>query len=362
MTLACPSNLPPGDPLNELDLLDTAILRIELDGSIGMLNTAAEQALQISRDRASGRTLAEMTRIPPELHRAMEQLPADGASLRVHELQLAGGMYDCTLRLNETGAVILELHDLAWERLRLRLHQRELQTGLLELLSRNLGHEIRNPLGGIRAAAQMLAAELAIPELAMLARLIMRESDRIEELIQSFGRPEMTRLPVDLYPLLDEATALLEIEFRGKAVIERDFDPSIPPLVGDAAAVRQVLLNLLRNAYQANARHIRLRTRVEHGGALLQDSATSLLRLDVVDDGEGVPESLRNLLFLPLVTGKRDGTGLGLALSQQIAAAHGGLLTYEAVSAGQGSGSRFSVYLPLHNTNTRHPAAAEVVA
>jgi len=108
-----------------------------------------------------------------------------------------------------------------------------------------------------------------------------------------------------------------------------------------------VLLNLLRNAFQSGATHITIRTRVDHGGALLQANSTSLLRIDVVDNGEGVPDSLRNLLFLPLVTGKRNGTGLGLALSQQIAAAHGGLLTYEALGDEGSSGSCFSFYLPL---------------
>jgi len=221
---------------------------------------------------------------------------------------------------------------------------------MLELLGRNLGHEIRNPLGGIRGASQMLANELASPEMATLARLIMREVDRIDELIQSFGQPQLAQLEVDFYPLLDEVLSLVGVEFGRQATIERDFDPSIPSIQGDGTAIRRVLLNLLRNAFQAAATHITIRTRVEHGGALLQAVTTSLLRIDVIDNGEGVPESLRNLLFLPLVTGKRNGTGLGLALSQQIAAAHGGLLTYEPLGEEQGGGSRFSFYLPLERS------------
>jgi two-component system nitrogen regulation sensor histidine kinase GlnL len=198
----------------------------------------------------------------------------------------------------------------------------------------------------------MLANELASPEMATLARLIMREVDRIDELIQSFGQPQLAQLEVDFYPLLDEVLTLVSAEFGRQAEIERDFDPSIPLIQGDAPAIRQVLLNLLRNAFQAAATRINIRTRVEHGGALLQAVTTALLRIDVIDDGEGVPESLRNLLFLPLVTGKRKGTGLGLALSQQIAAAHGGLLTYEPLGAGHGRGSRFSFYLPLEKARS----------
>ena len=336
-----------------LDRVDTAIIRLDAGGRVQWMNTAAEQCLRLGRERAQGRLMSEMVHLPPEMHDAVAQLHQDGASVRLHEMQLPGGEYDCTVHTDECGGALLELHDLEWEHKRLRLQQREMQTGLLELLSKNLGHEIRNPLGGIRGASQMLANELVAPEMATLARLIMREADRIDELIQSFGQPRMAQDEVDFYPLLDEVLGLMDLEFGCQSEIERDFDPSIPALRGDAPAIRQVLLNLTRNAFQAGARRLVIRTRVEHGGALLQAVTTSLLRVDIIDDGEGVPESLRNLLFLPMVTGRRNGTGLGLALSQQIAAAHGGLLTYEPVRAEPGSGSRFSLYLPLEKS---HPA------
>jgi len=328
-------------------MMDTAIIQLDTEGAVQMMNASAEHCLCVGRERALGRPIAEVAFIPPVMCEALQQPAGDGAGVRLHQLRLAGGQYDCTVQADAHGMVLLELHDLEWEHKRILLEQRELQTGLLELLSRNLGHEIRNPLGGIRGASQMLADELDSPELATLARLIMREADRIDELIQSFCQPQLAQDDVALYPLLDEVLALVSVEFGRQAVIERDFDPSIPSIRGDATAIRQVLLNLMRNAYQAAATQIKIRTRVEHGGALLQASNTSLLRLDVMDNGEGVPESLRNLLFLPLVTGKRNGTGLGLALSQQIAAAHGGLLTYEPMDEQSSSGSRFSFYLPL---------------
>jgi two-component system nitrogen regulation sensor histidine kinase GlnL len=335
------------DPAAILDQMDTAIVGLDERHRVHLMNTAAEHCLGLGRERLMGRLLAEAATLPPELQDALLQPGHDGSGLRLHELKLAGGQYDCTVRSDARGMVLLEFHDLEWEHKRSRLEQRALQTGLLELLSRNLGHEIRNPLGGIRGASQMLANELASPEMATLARLIMREVDRIDELIQSFGQPQFAQREVDFYPLLDEVLALASAEFGPQAKIDRDLDPSIPSIQGDAPAIRQVLLNLVRNAFQAMATRITIRTRVEHGGALLQADTTSLLRIDVMDNGEGVPESLRNLLFLPLVTGKRNGTGLGLALSQQIAAAHGGLLTYESMGDAPGSGSRFSFYLPL---------------
>ena len=339
------------DASSLLDLLDTAIVHLDGEHRVQWMNTAGELCFGCGRDRALGRFLQDIEFIPAEIHDAMQSIRGSDGSLRMHELPFPGGKYDCILQVDTEGMMILELHNLEWEHKRLRLEQRELQIGMLELLSRNLGHEIRNPLGGIRGASQMLANELSSPEMANLARLIMREADRIDELILSFGQPQLAENVVDLYPLLDEVLELARAEFGGTTSVERDFDPSIPSFQGDAPAIRRVLLNLVRNAFQAGAQQLVIRTRIEHGGALLLANSSSLLRIDIIDDGEGVPESLRNLLFLPLVTGKRNGTGLGLALSQQIAAAHGGLLTYEPLNQASEGGSCFSLYLPLGRVN-----------
>jgi two-component system nitrogen regulation sensor histidine kinase GlnL len=326
-----------------LDLLDTGVIRLDSGGRILTMNSAAEHCLLTSRDRAAGCVIGEVAEIPPALRDAIRKAPGKAQVFRLHELKFGGGLFDCTIQSTEGGNLLLELNNLEWEQMRLRLEQREVQTGMLELLSRNLGHEVRNPLGGIRGAAQMLAEELEYGELSTLARLIMRESDRIDELIQRFGQPELVRQEVDFYPLLDEVLDILTAEFGDTVQVERDYDPSIPSISADASAIRQVLLNLLRNACQANSSMVLIRTRVEQGNALLQSDLKSVLRFDVIDDGQGVPESLQSLLFLPLVTGRRDGTGLGLSLSQQIASAHGGLLTFEALDRG----SCFSFYLPL---------------
>jgi two-component system nitrogen regulation sensor histidine kinase GlnL len=139
----------------------------------------------------------------------------------------------------------------------------------------------------------------------------------------------------------------LRAEYGDAVGIQRDFDPSLPQLYCDHSALRQILLNLLRNACQAQSSQILLRTRVVHDPELLH-TPHALLKVDVEDDGVGVPKALRPLLFLPMVTGRRDGTGLGLALAQQMAAAHGGMLTYEPREEVEGgSGSCFSLLLPL---------------
>jgi two-component system nitrogen regulation sensor histidine kinase GlnL len=330
-----------------LERLSTAIVELDHDGRVCLMNSAAEHSLGASRERAFGQRLAESRLVPAPIMESIEASLGDGETRYLHECRLAGGQYDCHITCLENGRILLELHAMKWEKRRRQLQQREIQTGILELLRRNLGHEIRNPLGGIRGAAQMMAEELSDPDMRSLARLVMRESDRIDELIRRFGQPELNLRSMHLHLVLDESLELLGVETSGGIDIRQDYDPSIPELVADATALRQVLLNLLLNAHQAGATQICVRTRVVHGESLLQGEKGSLVRIDIDDDGVGVPESIRALLFLPMVTGRRDGTGLGLALSQQIAAAHGGLLTFEPLD----SGSRFSLRIPLEQAD-----------
>lgn len=353
--------------ISALELLDTAVIRLDASGKLLDLNAAAEQCIGVGKERARGNELAALVDLPLELMRALESAPDSERGLHLQELQMPAGPYDCTIQVVNDEFLLLELHDLQWERNRKRLQQRELQSALMELLSRNLGHEIRNPLGGIRGAAQMLAKELGseldLPEMATLARMIMRESDRIEELIARFGQPSLELSSTEFYPLLTDVVELIQAEFGDAVSFERDFDPSLPALHCDPGAVRQILNNLLRNACQAEARVILLRTRIAHDPTLLQNEKLAL-RVDVEDDGSGVPEPLRPLLFLPMVTGRRDGTGLGLALAQQMAAMHGGLITYEPrQDLERGTGSRFSLLLPLevpaHQSSPRDPKPGE---
>lgn len=322
--------------------MGTAVVELDAGNRIHLVNGAAEQCLSANRDRLRGLSVEELWHVPDALREALADTRADQRPRRLHECRMAGGFYDCHIGPLDNGHLLLELHSIGWNRQQQQLQQLEVQTGLLNLLRRNLGHEIRNPLGGIRGAAQMLAAELQEQELGTLAQLIIREVDRVEELIQSFWQPEMKREPLDIHRSLEEALQLLETESAGQVHVERDYDPSIPEVTGDASAIRQVFVNLARNARQSGAETIVARTRVEHDSALFENHQGYLIRVDLDDDGGGVPERLRPLLFLPMVTGRRDGTGLGLALAQQIAADHGGLVSYDALERG----SRFTLRIP----------------
>ena len=326
-----------------LDSLSTAVIELDELGCIQGMNSAAEHCLATGRERAQGSPLGDIGGIPHELSEAISATAKEQRGRHLSECQLAGGLFGCTIQPVTGQGTMLELYDLKWQRQQSKMQQREVQTGMMDLIRRNLGHEIRNPLGGIRGAAQMMAAELADRELGSLAELIMREVDRIDELLERFGHSELDCKPIDIHFVLQETTELLQLESAESIKIIQNYDPSIPEVMADSSALRQVFLNLLRNAFQAGATEIEIKSRVDYDVSLLHPGVGRVVRLDIKDNGCGVPESLRSMLFLPLVTGRRDGTGLGLALSQQIAAAHKGLLTYAPLEPG----SRFTLRLPL---------------
>ena len=330
-----------------LDSLSTAVIKLDDLGCVQDMNAAAEHCLATGRGRVHGWQFRDIEGVPEELTEAISAVAREQRGRHLSECKLAGGLFDCTIQPITGQGMLLELYDLKWQRQQNKMQQREVQTGMMDLIRRNLGHEIRNPLGGIRGAAQMMAAELADRELGTLAELIMREVDRIDELLARFGQSELDCKPVDIHFVLQETTELLRLESAEKVRIIQNYDPSIPEISADASALRQVFLNLLRNAFQAGATEIEIRSRIDYDITMLQPGMGRVVRLDIKDNGRGVPESLRSMLFLPLVTGRRDGTGLGLALAQQIAAAHKGLLTYAPLEPG----SRFTLRLPLQRNH-----------
>ncbi len=211
---------------------------------------------------------------------------------------------------------------------------------------RGLAHEVKNPLAGIRGAAQLLKRRLAEPELAHLADMIMAEADRLanlaDRLLHGGRKPHLTY--VNLHEVIERARAVITSEAASSVHLDRDYDPSLPGLRGDADRLLQLLLNLMRNALQAGATRVGVRTRAAHN-VLIGDKPVRLAaRLDIIDDGHGVPEALAETLFLPLVSGRADGTGLGLALVQEIAREHGGVVIHDGRRAGQ---TVFSLLLPL---------------
>jgi two-component system, NtrC family, nitrogen regulation sensor histidine kinase GlnL len=197
---------------------------------------------------------------------------------------------------------------------------------------RGLAHEVKNPLAGVRGAAQLLRRHLADSELIELTDIIIAEADRLtalsDRLLRAGGKPHLSAL--NIHEVAERVRALVMAETDHATRIERDYDPSLPALRGDPDRLMQLLLNLVHNAIEAGAKVVRLRSRAEHGVLMGDRNVRLVVRLDTIDDGRGVDPDVAQTLFLPLVSGRAEGTGLGLPLCQEIAREHGGMLSYRS--------------------------------
>jgi two-component system nitrogen regulation sensor histidine kinase GlnL len=221
-------------------------------------------------------------------------------------------------------------------------------------LVRGLAHEIKNPLGGIRGAAQLLAQELPSEELKDYTNVIIEEADRLRNLVDrltgSRKLPEMAAL--NIHEVLERVASLVEAEIVDKAIeLEKDYDPSIPSAMGDQEQLIQAVLNVVRNAVQAlespavdhDLGIIRLRTRVLRNVTIGNTLHRLVVRVDVCDNGPGIPDTITDTLFYPMISGRADGTGLGLSIAQSIINQHGGIVECDS----QPGSTVFTITLPL---------------
>jgi len=251
----------------------------------------------------------------------------------------------CTItRIDAAGcAVLAELRPIE-QQLRLAREERLVseQQANRELI-RNLAHEIKNPLGGLRGSAQLLERELDKPELKEYTQVIIKEADRLQLLLDRMLTPHRApRIePVSLHEVLERVRSLVRAEFGTE--IERDYDPSLPEVLGDREQLIQAVLNIARNAAQTGSKHILFRTRAIRQVTILRQRYKLALELQVVDDGPGVPEEIRERIFNPLVSGREGGTGLGLSLAQTYVQYHHGVVEFES----RPGRTTFRILLPL---------------
>jgi two-component system, NtrC family, nitrogen regulation sensor histidine kinase GlnL len=217
-------------------------------------------------------------------------------------------------------------------------------------LIRNLAHEIKNPLGGLRGSAQLLERELDRAELREYTQVIIKEADRLQSLMDRLLTPHrQPRLaPLSIHEVLERVKSLVLAEFASGVAIECDYDPSLPELVGDREQLIQAVLNVVRNAAQAiagsgRAGTITLRTRALRQVTLLRQRHKLALELQVIDDGPGVPEDIRERIFNPLVSGREGGSGLGLSLAQTFVHYHRGVIECDS----RPGRTVFRILLPL---------------
>jgi len=233
------------------------------------------------------------------------------------------------------------------QQLKLAREQRQMdqQQANRELI-RNLAHEIRNPLGGLRGSAQLLERELASEPLKEYTQVIIEEADRLQDLMQRLLSSHRVMQPalVSMHEILERVRRLIHAEYHD-VTVRRDYDTSLPDITGDREQLIQAILNISRNAAQAMHGHgeIIFRTRAARQVTLAKKHHQLALELQVIDNGPGVPEDIRDKIFYPLVSGREHGSGLGLTIAQSFIQQHGG--TIEVTS--RPGRTCFSLMLPL---------------
>jgi len=323
-----------------LDLLASAVLLLDEGQLIRYINPAGENLLAVSGRAFVGQTLSAACTCSTTLQAALDNglhnnwgytgqniqiKRSDGETLHLNctvtplRPELAGGM-----------RLLLELqpiqHHLAATREERLIEQQQASRELI----RNLAHEIKNPLGGIRGAAQLLEHELGNPSLKEYTQVIIKEADRLQDLMQRLLTPHRAMLPttVNIHEILERVRSLLTAEFPGSLEIRRDYDTSLPELVGDREQLIQAVLNIARNAAQAMTGdgEIVLRTRSLRQVTLAKKRYRLAMEIKVIDNGPGIPEDIRERMFYPLVSGREGGSGLGLTIAQNFVQHHHGTI------------------------------------
>ena len=323
-----------------LELLSSAAVVLDRSQHIVYLNPAAENLLRISQRAALGRDLFQVIGVTPELVSAIMKSLSNKWGYSGQNIQIERGdevlHVDCTVTPldEEEGGLLIEMRPVD-QQLRARREERliELQLRHRELM-RNLAHEIKNPLGGIRGAAQLLEHELPNPSLREYTQVIIKETDRLQDLMQRLLQPHqgMQPAPTNIHEILERVRSLILAEFPKTLMVRRDYDTSLPDLTADREHMIQAVLNIARNAAQAMSGNgqITLRTRAVRQVTLLKHRWKLAIELQVIDNGPGIPRAILERMFYPLVSGREGGTGLGLTIAQSFIQQHQGTIECES--------------------------------
>lgn len=336
---------------NLLDQLPNAI--IIFDGKTKHLfyaNPAAESALELSRKAIVGHLLDELFADNPALNGMIDEVANNVTAAQRQEMILH--VFPNTIDYDAVPAhVVIALLDepdlmlMEWFPLdqQLRSERDERVTQQVEAnkqLMRNLAHEIKNPLGGIRGAAQLLEFELPEKGLREYTQVIIKESDRLQTLVDRLLAPHRrahTTELINLHEALERVRSLVLAEFPNGLRIIRNYDTSLPDIIGDKEQLIQAVLNIAHNAAQALSEEIRrgtavieFRTRVARSVTIAKQRYKLALDLHVIDNGPGIPEEIRDRIFFPLVSGREGGSGLGLTLAQTFVQQHQGFIACES--------------------------------
>jgi two-component system, NtrC family, nitrogen regulation sensor histidine kinase GlnL len=345
-----------------LDYQITAVLLFDAQLRLLYMNPAGEMLFAVSAQRLQGCQANEFL-VDENLLKILHGVIESGQPVTERELSIHR-IYSKRITVDLTA---LPLHDQQRTELLVEISQVDRQLritreeGLLaqshatRVLLRGLAHEIKNPLGGLRGAAQLLERQLNDEELKEYTQIIISEADRLQALMDKMLGPNTlpNRRIINLHEAIERVRQLAMAEISDGIRIRCDYDPSIPELEADLDQIIQAILNLVRNAIQAlgDKGEITLRSRTLRQYTIGHTLHKLIARIDVIDDGPGIAPHMRESLFLPMVTGRADGTGLGLPIAQSMINANGGLIEWES----QPGRTTFTILLPItqpRNTET----------
>ncbi|MCJ8168428.1 nitrogen regulation protein NR(II) [Atopomonas sediminilitoris] len=343
-----------------LDNLTTAVIMLDHALHLQYMNPAAEMLLAVSGQRSHGQFVSELFTESPEALESLRLAVNEAHPFTKREAQLItlSGQtltvdYAVTPlpgKLHNRLLIEVEPRDRP-----LRISKEEAQLSKQEttkLLVRGLAHEIKNPLGGIRGAAQLLARELPSEDLRDYTNVIIEEADRLRNLVdRMLGSNKLPVIvPTNIHEVLERVCSLVKAETDGVITLVRDYDPSIPELFADREQLIQAVLNVVRNAMQAiegqsdlRLGRITLCTRALRQFTIAHVRHRLVCRVDITDNGPGIPSELQETIFYPMVSGRAEGTGLGLSIAQNIVSQHGGLIECES----HPGHTTFTLFLPL---------------
>jgi two-component system nitrogen regulation sensor histidine kinase GlnL len=339
-----PSALAHYDAADLLDALSTGIVMLDAQLCPVYANVAAQDLLAFSLNQARGRPFTDLLHEPEGLAGILRRSLASGESIADRELALRTASAPRELRTLDVTLTPLEgltgrhlLIELADTTQRQRISRENDLMARLDssrLMVRQLAHEIKNPLGGLRGAAQLLERELPSTSLREYTQVIIGEADRLTVLVDSMSRPSPapSKSRLNVHEICEHVYRLMHAEAPPTLLIERDYDPSLPEAYLDRHQMIQALLNVGRNALQAQGDRGRIVLRTRARAQVTIGSALHRLvaAVQVEDNGPGVPEGLRASIFYPLVTGRANGTGLGLAVAQELVTRNGGIIEFES--------------------------------
>ncbi len=343
-----------------IENINTAILVFDKNLILTTINTAGENLLSLSQRKICGLNINEIFPVSDNfvctIERALEsKQPYMERGMELGLPNTRQVIVDCMMtpcfENDVCKEVIVEMVDAHSYAKVIREESLSILHDAARQSLQGMAHEIKNPLGGLRGAAQLLEQELNGGELTEYTQIIINEADRLRKLIDRMLTPNALQYPsdVNIHEVLEYVLNLVEAELPSRLEIQRDYDPSLPMINVDREQLIQALLNILRNAAQAVGEdgEISLRSRITRRTTIRQHYYKIAVQIEVIDNGPGVPEEIEDTIFYPMVTGRPEGTGLGLSIAQSLVQAHGGVIEYERSD----DSTSFKILLPLQQRN-----------